>query len=44
MINIFKSQNSGDNDEYDLDKWNAFEIANPKSFKSMYQFWCQKIK
>jgi len=26
----------------DLDCWQAFEEANPTTFQSMYQFWCQK--
>ena len=29
-------------DSYDLDKWQAYEEANPKAFLGMYQFWCQK--
>ena len=27
---------------YDLDYWEEFEENNPETFKSMYQFWCQK--
>ncbi len=26
----------------DLDKWHAFEIEHPDTFKGMYQFWLQK--
>jgi SAM-dependent methyltransferase len=26
----------------DLDKWHAFELENPDTFKGMYQFWLQK--
>tara|TARA_Y100000589_G_scaffold314609_1_gene337158 strand:- start:199 stop:1737 length:1539 start_codon:yes stop_codon:yes gene_type:complete len=29
-------------DQYDLDKWEAYEHANPNFFIGMYQFWCQK--
>ena len=28
---------------HDLEKWDTFEKANPKTFTGMYQFWCQKI-
>jgi hypothetical protein len=31
-------------DPYDLDKWQAYEEANPGTFAGMYQFWCQKVK
>ena len=27
---------------YDLEKWDTFEKENPKTFVTMYQFWCQK--
>ena len=27
---------------YNLNKWQAYEEANPKAFLGMYQFWCQK--
>ena len=30
-------------DTYDLDKWQAYEEANPRAFSGMYQFWCQKV-
>jgi hypothetical protein len=26
----------------DLDRWHAFETANPDTFTAMYQFWVQK--
>ena len=29
-------------DQYDLEKWNDFELSNPSTFAEMYQFWCQK--
>ena len=31
-------------DLYDLDKWETFEINNPRIFAGMYQFWCMKSK
>ena len=39
----FKRTNTGPGDPYDLDKWQAYEEANPSTFSGMYQFWCQKI-
>ena len=27
---------------YDLEIWDTFEKENPKTFATMYQFWCQK--
>ena len=39
----FKQTNTGADDPYDLEKWQAYEEANPKAFAGMYQFWCQKI-
>ena len=35
--------NKAKNDPYDLNKWQAFEEANPNAFAGMYQFWCQKV-
>ena len=26
-----------------LDPWEEFEVKNPHTFASMYQFWCQKV-
>jgi hypothetical protein len=40
----FKQINTHLDDLYDLDKWQKYEEANPASFASMYQFWCQKIE
>jgi len=39
----FKLTNTNSDDLYDLEKWQAYEVANPKVFAGMYQFWCQKI-
>ena len=30
-------------DIYNLSKWDLYERAHPKTFRGMYQFWCQKI-
>ena len=35
--------NADADDPFDLDKWQAYEEANPSTFSEMYQFWCQKI-
>ena len=43
IISHFKLANTEDTDLYNLDKWQAYEEANPRTFAGMYQFWCQKI-
>ena len=43
IVSHFKLTNTGKGDPYDLDKWQAYEEANPNTFLGMYQFWCQKI-
>ena len=43
LVQNFKSNNTGPDDPYDLDKWNSYEEANPDLFRAMYQFWCQKV-
>ena len=42
ILSHFKQTNKTKDDLYDLDKWHAYEQANPSSFSGMYQFWCQK--
>ena len=42
VISGFKSTNYSLKDMYNLEKWQAYEEANPKTFLNMYQFWCQK--
>ena len=39
----FEQINKNTDDPYDLNKWQAYEEANPSAFAGMYQFWCQKI-
>ena len=42
IVSNFKQTNKNKRDLYDLDKWQAYEEANPSVFMGMYQFWCQK--
>ena len=42
VINLFKKTYLNEHDLYNLDKWNEFEINNPRIFAGMYQFWSQK--
>jgi hypothetical protein len=43
IVSHFKQTNKNKSDPYDLDKWQAYEEANPRVFMGMYQFWCQKV-
>ena len=43
IVSNFTKINTNKGDPYDLDKWQAYEEANPRAFAGMYQFWCQKI-
>lgn len=43
IVSEFQKTNTHTEDLYDLDKWHAYEEANPKVFGEMYQFWCQKV-
>ena len=43
IVSHFKLANADADDPYNLDKWKAYEEANPSAFVGMYQFWCQKI-
>ena len=42
IVSHFKLTNKDKEDPYDLDKWQAYEEANPRAFAGIYQFWCQK--
>ena len=42
IVRHFKLTNTNTGDPYDLDRWHAYEEANPRAFAGMYQFWCQK--
>jgi len=43
IVSHFKLIYAGASDPYSLDRWQAYEKANPGAFGGMYQFWCQKI-
>ncbi|MDB4244182.1 tetratricopeptide repeat protein [bacterium] len=43
IISNFKIANTQAGDPYDLEKWQAYEKAHPRTFSGMYQFWCQKV-
>jgi hypothetical protein len=43
IVSHFEQTNTGVGDPYDLDRWQAYEEANPRAFVGMYQFWCQKV-
>ena len=38
----FRNEHPDEDDLLDLDKWNDFEVKNPRTFIGMYQFWCDK--
>ena len=42
-VHTFCTLNPEKDAVYNLDKWQAFEEANPTAFTAMYQFWCQKV-
>jgi hypothetical protein len=44
IVSHFKQTNKVKAALYDLDKWQAYEEANPQAFDGMYQFWCQKAE
>ena len=44
IVSHFTHTNKAKGDPYDLDKWQAYEEANPRAFIGMYQFWCQKAE
>jgi len=43
IVSNFQQTNKAKDDIHDLDKWAAYEEANPRAFAGMYQFWCQKV-
>ena len=43
IVSHFKVTNNCKEDPYDLNKWHFYEKANPRAFRGMYQFWCQKV-
>ena len=43
IVSHFKQTNTGADDPYNLEKWQAYEEVYPDVFMGMYQFWCQKV-
>jgi len=43
IISHFQETNKNIGAPYDLDQWKEYELANPRAFIGMYQFWCQKL-
>ena len=43
ILREFKKSYHNKLDLYNLNKWEKFEIQNPRIFASMYQFWCQNF-
>ena len=39
----FKEAHPDRKDLNSLDLWYKFELENPDTFRSMYQFWCKKM-
>ena len=44
LVSQFKLTETTKDYLYDLDRWHEYERCNPKTFASMYQFWCQKME
>ena len=42
IVSDFRLTNRNVDDIHDLEKWQAYEQANPSAFLGMYKFWCQK--
>ena len=43
IVSHFQQTNTEKGDLYDLNRWQAYEESNPRTFGRMYQFWCQKV-
>ncbi len=43
LILDFRGFHGKDADICDLELWHQYEKNNPRAFKAMYQFWCQKL-
>jgi len=44
LVSEFKLTETKKDSLYNLDRWHEYEQFNPKTFASMYQFWCQKME
>lgn len=42
LLAAYRRANPADPTATDLDRWSAFEAANPSAFRGMYQFWLQR--
>ncbi len=42
ILEQYRKQYHNDPNGANLDQWDEFETAHPDTFRSMYQFWCQK--
>ena len=42
IMRAFKEEHPDADAARSLEMWHEFEQANPKTFRGMYQFWCQK--
>ena len=42
QLGNFRKELNGFSAEKRLDKWHAYELDNPDTFRAMYQFWCRK--
>ena len=43
IVSHFQQTNTDKEDLYDLNKWQAYEEANQKTFQRLYSIWCQKV-
>lgn len=43
VLENYRKLNPSDPQALDLTRWDSFEKKNPRTFASMYNFWCQKI-
>ena len=42
-LNHFKNQAKNKTEQYDIERWHDYEIANPATFVGMYHIFCAKI-
>jgi hypothetical protein len=43
VLRKFRKSHPGRRELNSLSLWHKFEIENPDTFRSMYQFWCHKV-
>ena len=44
VLSNYRAQFPNDPAAIELDNWAQFEAANPETFRTMYQFWTQKVR